>query len=48
MDKSRKMGWHGCVDTMESIREVFDELARLNMTVPIPNPPTLKMSQERV
>ena len=36
MDKSRKLGWHGFVDTSESILEVFDDLAKLKMIPPVP------------
>ena len=36
MDKSRKLGWHGFVDTCESFLEVFDDLAKLKMIPPVP------------
>jgi len=36
MDKSRKLGWHGMVDSNESILEVFDDLAKLKMIPPVP------------
>ena len=36
MDKSRKLGWHGFVDSSESLLEVFDELAKLKMIPPVP------------
>lgn len=36
MDKSRKFGWHGFVDSSESFLEVFDDLARLKMIPPVP------------
>ena len=36
MDKSRKLGWHGFVDSAESFLEVFDDLARLGMIPPVP------------
>lgn len=35
-DKGRKLGWHGFVDSSESLLEVFDELARLKMIPPVP------------
>jgi hypothetical protein len=31
MDKSRKLGWNGFVDTKESIREVIGQLAELKL-----------------
>jgi hypothetical protein len=31
MDKSRKLGWNGFVDTKESIRQVIDQLAELKL-----------------
>jgi len=37
MDKSRKLGWFGTVDTTESIREVLDEFAELKMIPPVPS-----------
>ena len=36
MDKSRKFGWHGFVDSSESFLEVFDDLAKLKMIPPVP------------
>jgi hypothetical protein len=36
LDKSRKLGWHGFVDSSESHLEVFDDLAKLKMIPPIP------------
>lgn len=36
MDKSRKLGWHGFVDSSESFLEVFDDLAKLKMIPPVP------------
>jgi nucleoside-diphosphate-sugar epimerase len=36
MDKSRKLGWHGFVDSNEVILEVFDELAEIKMIPPVP------------
>ena len=36
MDKSRKLGWHGFVDSNESFLEVFDDLAKLKMIPPVP------------
>ena len=35
-DKSRKLGWHGFVDSSESFLEVFDDLAKLKMIPPVP------------
>lgn len=35
-DKARKLGWHGFVDSSESILEVFDDLAKLKMIPPVP------------
>jgi len=35
-DKARKLGWHGFVDTSESLLEVFDDLAKLKMIPPVP------------
>jgi len=36
MDKSRKLGWHGFVDSSESLLEVFDDLAKLKMIPEVP------------
>ena len=36
MDKSRKLGWHGFVDTSESLLDVFEDLAKLKMIPPVP------------
>ena len=36
MDKARKLGWHGFVDSSESLLEVFDDLAKLKMIPPVP------------
>lgn len=36
MDKSRKLGWHGFVDSSESVLEVFKSFAELKMIPPIP------------
>ncbi|KAK3697271.1 hypothetical protein LTR37_017584 [Vermiconidia calcicola] len=41
MDKSRKLGWHGFVDTSESFLEVFDDFAKLKM---IPTVPKVEVS----
>jgi len=35
-NKARKLGWHGFVDSSESILEVFEELAKLNMIPAVP------------
>lgn len=37
MNKARKMGWHGFVDTCECIREVLGEFVGLGMLPPLPN-----------
>ncbi|KAK4948705.1 hypothetical protein LTR10_012709 [Elasticomyces elasticus] len=34
-DKARKLGWHGFVDSSESLLEVFDDLARIKMIPPV-------------
>ncbi|EMC98635.1 hypothetical protein BAUCODRAFT_119950 [Baudoinia panamericana UAMH 10762] len=36
MDKSRKLGFHGFVDSTESFLEVFDDLAKIKMIPPVP------------
>lgn len=36
MDKSRKLGWHGFVDSSEALLEVFKDLAKLKMIPPVP------------
>jgi len=36
MDKARKMGWHGYVDTLEVVRETFQDFARLKMIPAVP------------
>lgn len=36
MDKSRKAGWHGFVDSSESLLEVFKDLEKLKMIPPVP------------
>lgn len=36
MDKSRKLGWHGFVDSTESFLEVFRDLAKIKMIPPVP------------
>ncbi|OAL38093.1 hypothetical protein AYO20_02545 [Fonsecaea nubica] len=35
-DKARKLGWHGFVDSTESLLEVFDDLAKIKMIPPVP------------
>lgn len=35
-DKARKLGWHGYVDSAESLLEVFDDFARIKMIPPVP------------
>ena len=34
MNKARKMGWHGFVDSNDAIREVLEEFADLKMIPP--------------
>ena len=36
MNKARKRGFHGFVDSNESIFETFKELARIKMIPPVP------------
>jgi len=36
MDKARKFGWHGFVDSGESLLEVFEDLAKIKMIPPLP------------
>ena len=36
MNKSRKLGWNGFVDTGESIKEVMEEMGRLALVPPFP------------
>ncbi|SMQ49453.1 unnamed protein product [Zymoseptoria tritici ST99CH_3D7] len=36
MDKARKHGWHGFVDSSEAILEVFQDFERLKMIPPVP------------
>ncbi|PGG98789.1 hypothetical protein AJ80_09473 [Polytolypa hystricis UAMH7299] len=36
MDKSRKLGWHGMVDSIESIRSVLEDFVGLKMLPPLP------------
>lgn len=38
MDQSRKMGFFGTVDSVESIRTVLEEFVELKMLPPIPKP----------
>lgn len=35
MNKARKLGWHGFVDTNECFREVLDDFAKLGMLPPV-------------
>jgi hypothetical protein len=35
MNKARKMGWHGFVDSNDAIREVLGEFADLKMIPPV-------------
>jgi hypothetical protein len=42
MDKARKMGWHGYVDTLEVVMETFERFAELKM---IPTVPYLRKTQ---
>ena len=36
VDKARKKGWNGYVDSYESMLEAFDDLAELKMIPPVP------------
>ncbi|CAK4031005.1 hypotheticalsprotein [Lecanosticta acicola] len=36
MDKSRKLGWHGFVDSSEAMLDVFRDFAKLQMIPPVP------------
>jgi hypothetical protein len=36
MDTSRKLGWHGFVDSAECFLETFRDLAKLKMIPPVP------------
>ncbi|CZT25122.1 uncharacterized protein RCC_10851 [Ramularia collo-cygni] len=36
MDKSRKLGWHGFVDSSEAMLDTFQDFAKLKMVPPIP------------
>lgn len=35
-DKARKMGWHGFVDSSESLLAVFEDLVNIKMIPPVP------------
>ena len=35
-DKAHKLGFHGYVDSSESLLEVLDDLAKLKMIPPVP------------
>ena len=35
MDRNRKLGWHGFVDTKEAIKQVINEMANLHMVPPL-------------
>lgn len=35
MDKARRFGWHGHVDTMESMRDVFERFVEFKMIPPM-------------
>ncbi|OAX84530.1 hypothetical protein ACJ72_01099 [Emergomyces africanus] len=37
MDKSRKLGWHGTVDSFASLRNVLEELVEMKMLPPLPS-----------
>ena len=39
MSKARKMGWHGFVDSTDSIQVVLGELAHIGMTPPVSDIP---------
>lgn len=36
MDKARKYGWHGHVDSIESMKEVFERFVETKMIPPLP------------
>ncbi|EEH18788.1 hypothetical protein PABG_01107 [Paracoccidioides brasiliensis Pb03] len=36
MDKTRKFGWHGTVDSLASLRNVLEELVEMKMLPPLP------------
>lgn len=36
MNKARKLGWHGFVDSTECIFEVFQDFEKLKMIPPVP------------
>lgn len=36
MDKSRKLGWHGFVDSSESLKAVFEDLVKIRMIPELP------------
>ncbi len=38
MNKNRKLGWHGFVDSSDSFISTFEELADLKMIPPFQNP----------
>ena len=35
MDKARKLGWHGYLDTHRSIRSIFEQMVDLKMIPPL-------------
>jgi hypothetical protein len=43
MNKNRKLGWHGFVDTHDSFLKVFEELADLKMIPPFKRPESLNV-----
>jgi hypothetical protein len=43
MNKNRKLGWHGFVDSHDSLIATFEELARLKMIPPFKKPDNLEV-----
>jgi hypothetical protein len=43
MNKSRKLGWNGFIDTHESIFKTFEELAALKMIPPFERPKAIEI-----
>jgi hypothetical protein len=41
INKSRKLGWHGFVDSHDSLIKVFEELAELKMIPPFKQPESI-------
>jgi hypothetical protein len=43
MDKSRKLGWNGHVDSRDGLVKTFEELAALKMVPPVEVPKDLNI-----